>query len=451
MRTHLVLIRALCAAIVSVAGTVTALAEDALTPEDRAAVVRDLAAAIRSGYVLESKGAEIATALLTSLQEGRFDSATTVDELAASLTLELRASSNDLHLRVSRTGQDRANASAVGGGGGGAGCQGPRREGPQAELGGTYSHRMLPGNVGVLEVAVLGRPLEEMEESLKALAGADGIIVDLRDCPGGMREAIDNLASVVFDRPELLVTLNIRGEEPQRVFTLEEPPGGVRFTGKLVFLLTSGRTGSGCEELAYDLKYHEKAILVGETTAGAGNGSTRGLTDIGHGLEAFIPNFRAEHPRHAQGFEGVGVAPDVSVSAGSALDQAHLLALSRIRDATTDLARRRELERVMLDAAAGSAEQTLRNVAAERRSRELEGSFGGGMRLAAREGGLRLENAQRGLSLSLEEEGMDTYAVIGTPGQKLRLVRDASGAVTAIEVSSPGGGSWRRSDRVAEN
>ena len=84
----------------------------------------------------------------------------------------------------------------------------------------------------------------------------------------------------------------------------------------------------------------------------------------------------------------------------------------------------------------------------ERRLRSLAGAFEGGKRLVVADGRLHLEN-DAGMSVPLAEEEKDTYALVGTPGQRLRLDRDGSGAVVAISISAPGGGDWRRSARVA--
>jgi hypothetical protein len=159
---------------------------------------------------------------------------------------------------------------------------------------------------------------------------------------------------------------------------------------------------------------------------------------------------RPEHPRHPEGFEGVGVKPDVAVPSSAALDEAHLLALSRILESTKDEARRRGLERAILDVSVRSARDRLERVATERPLRLLEGSFAGGKRLVVRDGRLWID-FERPPDIPLTEEGTDSYALVGTPGQKLRLVRDGSGAVTAIEVSGPAGRDWRRSERVVND
>jgi hypothetical protein len=420
-------------------------------------VVKTLAGAIREGYVLEKEGEKIADELLALLGQGEFEGAATLDEFAASLTRNLYAISRDRHLRVTPRGQDPASAVGARGAGCGGGASdgegGPAPSRPRARRmapASNFSSRVLAGDVGVLEVGILAPPLEELERSLKKVAGSEALIVDVRACPGGSMDAIRTLASALFDKPLHLVTHRIRGGEPFKVHTQEAAPGGASFAGKPVYVLTSSLTGSGCEEFTFDVKYHDRAVVVGENTAGAGHGLIGSLTDLGSGLEALVPNMRPEHPRFAGGFEGIGVPPDVDVPASTALTQAHQLALASLIEDQKDPARRAELERAFLEVSMEHARGMRQRVASERRLRPVAGVYEGGKRLVVANGKLRLEN-ESGMVLHLEEEATDTFTMLLTPGQKLRIVRDRSGAVTAIEISGPGGEGWRRSARVAES
>ncbi len=430
--------------------------DEGISREAREAVVKTLAGAIRDGYVLEKAGERIADELLVLHAQGEFEGDATPDGFASSLTRKLFEISGDRHLRVSLRGRDPAGAGCEGGagageGGGGEGQPGPEhrrvlRMAPESN----FSSRVLAGGVGLLEVGILTPPLEAMERSLKDLAGSDALIVDVRRCPGGSMDAIRDLASVFFEKPEHLVTHRIRGGEPFEVHTGDRPLAGARFAGKPAFILTSNRTGSGCEEFAFDIKYHDRAVVVGEKTAGAGHGLVGSLTDLGYGLEALVPNMRPEHPRFPGGFEGIGVPPDVAVPASAALMQAHQLALASLIETEKEPGRRAELERTLLEVSMEHAREMRRQVASERRLRPLAGAYEGGKRLVIAGGELRLED-DSGRVIHLEEEGTDTYAMLFTPGQKLRIVRDRAGTVVALEISGPGGEGWKRSPRMAES
>ena len=104
---------------------------------------------------------------------------------------------------------------------------------------------------------------------------------------------------------------------------------GVRFgTTKPVYVLTSGNTFSGGEELAYDLQQLRRATVVGERTKGGAHPRT------GHRLhphlELTVPTGRAINPVSGTNWEGVGVVPDVAVPADRALTVAHEQACAQL-------------------------------------------------------------------------------------------------------------------------
>jgi C-terminal processing protease CtpA/Prc len=110
----------------------------------------------------------------------------------------------------------------------------------------------------------------------------------------------------------------------RQFWTLPYVPG-IRFgSDKPVYVLTSQRTFSGGEELAYDLQQLGRAVIVGETTGGGAH-ARRGFRLTDH-LEAHIPVARALNPHSGRNWEGTGVAPDVAIEADQALDAALRLA-----------------------------------------------------------------------------------------------------------------------------
>lgn len=54
------------------------------------------------------------------------------------------------------------------------------------------------------------------------------------------------------------------------------------------------------------------------------------MVPLPHGFVAFIPNFRSINPVTETDWQGVGVRPDVEVSADKALETAHKLARERL-------------------------------------------------------------------------------------------------------------------------
>ena len=97
---------------------------------------------------------------------------------------------------------------------------------------------------------------------------------------------------------------------------------------KPVFVLASPATFSGGEELTYDLQVLKRALVVGEVTGGGANPG--GPVPLGHQFFVNMPGGQAVNPVTGTSWEGVGVKPDIRVSAAAALRKAHELAVDRL-------------------------------------------------------------------------------------------------------------------------
>jgi C-terminal processing protease CtpA/Prc len=138
------------------------------------------------------------------------------------------------------------------------------------------------------------------------------------------------LVSYLLEPERILVNTFVGrdGTVTDETWTTTDLPGR-RFT-KDVYLLTSGYTFSAAEEFAYDLKNLKRATIVGETTGGGANPVD--MVRIDDRFEVSIPTARAVNPISKTNWEGVGVAPDVSVPATEALETAHRAAVAKRAD-----------------------------------------------------------------------------------------------------------------------
>ena len=103
---------------------------------------------------------------------------------------------------------------------------------------------------------------------------------------------------------------------------------GKRSVDQPVYILTSGRTFSAAEEFTFDLKNLERATVVGDTTGGGGHTVASHMFDFdGFRIGIRLPFGRAYNPENDEGWEGVGVIPDIPVPADQALEVAQLDAL----------------------------------------------------------------------------------------------------------------------------
>lgn len=106
------------------------------------------------------------------------------------------------------------------------------------------------------------------EASFSAMSkGAKGVIVDLRNDPGGFLDIAVQIAGWFLNPGDVVVQENIRGQEPQ---TLKADGNGY-FSKLPIVVLVNGGSASASEILAGALKDNRGAKLVGEKTFGKGS------------------------------------------------------------------------------------------------------------------------------------------------------------------------------------
>lgn len=189
--------------------------------------------------------------------------------------------------------------------------------------------QLLPGDVSYIDLRNFGHPEivgAAYDAAMSLVAGTKSLVLDLRQNHGGEPDGVAYLLSHFFAEGDSrhLNDIYIRADNSTHQFWTI-PSAMPRFTGP-IYVLTSRHTGSGAEECAYDLQTQKRATLVGETTVGAANPG--GWIPLVHGFMAFIPMARAINPVTKTNWEHVGVKPDVSVPAASAMKVAYVAILN---------------------------------------------------------------------------------------------------------------------------
>jgi hypothetical protein len=281
----------------------------------RAAVVNAAADALRQRYVHPDVGRRAAEALEAALAAGKYDDIVQPWAFSERLSADLEAVAHDKHLRVSARGPAPMPAVTPGGA--------PPGAPPRSEFGVVRADR-LPGNVGYIEIVALPAPeafKPPVDRAMASLADTRALIIDLRRNPGGTPHAEVYLASYFLDPAKAVAVNRIvwrnPGTETFRTDDFMSSPTPYWYRDKPVYVLTSARTFSGGEAVAYDMQALKLATIVGETTGGGANpGGGAPLTaDFG----MFMPSGRGENPTTGTNWEGVGVKPDVAASAADAL------------------------------------------------------------------------------------------------------------------------------------
>jgi C-terminal processing protease CtpA/Prc len=199
------------------------------------------------------------------------------------------------------------------------------------QVGGIATVQRLDGNVGYLDVRAMhdaGHAGQAAIAAMTLLAHTDVLLIDLRRNGGGDPGMVALYCSYLFDDTTHLNDLYWRDDDSTRQWwTLPYVPGP-RFGGtKPVYVLTSGDTFSGAEELAYDLT-RGRATLIGERTRGGAHPG--GRYRVATHLKAAVPSGRAINPVTGTNWEGTGVEPDLELPATDAFDAAYRLALDHV-------------------------------------------------------------------------------------------------------------------------
>lgn len=306
---------------------------------------------LRANYVFPELAAQVAAGIEARLAAGEYDN---LDEIALTelLTSHLQSATGDKHLAVRLGGGPRPG----GPGPGRPGPAGPDGRGPGPANGkpgepgdhevmrlkmrqrgrldnfGIHRVERLDGNVGYLDLRRVPVPENAgpaISAAMELVSGTYALIIDLRRNGGGAVHGVALWISYLL--PEEPVHLNdvFRADtgETRQFWSLPYLPGS-RYTGRPVYVLTSGRTFSGGEDFAYTLQALGRAEVIGETTGGGAH-PTRGFP-VSPAVHVAIPFARSVNPVTGTNWQGTGVVPDTPVPADEAYGTAYAKALRHV-------------------------------------------------------------------------------------------------------------------------
>ncbi len=145
---------------------------------------------------------------------------------------------------------------------------------------------------------------DELGPVLAAIAeeAATGVILDLRHNPGGLLEAVVNVASRFLKEGVVIIVKDNEGnQEAIRVKRQQVT------TELLMVVLVDAFSASGSEVLAGALQDHDRAIIAGSTTFG--KGSVNAIYGLRDGSGLYVTTARWLTP-NGRLIEGEGIAPD---------------------------------------------------------------------------------------------------------------------------------------------
>lgn len=322
----------------------------ALTPEVRDQVIGKLSETLTRNYVYPDKAAAMNQFIQKKQLEKGYDNANDPQKFANDLTKDLRSVQQDTHLSVRYDPDLEKKVNAFE-----ATAQKDSSD-LEKERSQNFFFRkaeILRGNIGYINLTNFAEANDLSRKTAQAafqfVANTDALILDLRNNFGGRNEMAKEVADYFFAKPQLAGKSFNRitdGWTDDWVGKRSEIGEGLRLTMPL-YLLTSERTFSAAEGLAYNLKYLRNAVTVGVKTRGGAH-QTRSFA-LGNGFVGFIPFTRSENVVTKTDWEGTGVEPNIPIKEEQALLKAQELILKNKLSAISDAVEKRKLEWVLND------------------------------------------------------------------------------------------------------
>src|SRR5579875_2504584 len=192
----------------------------------------------------------------------------------------------------------------------------------------------LDGNVGYIDLRWVAMPAAAgpaIAAAMELVAGTYALVIDLRRNGGGSPDGVAFWCSYLLDEKPTHLNDIFHADtgETRQFWALPYLPGD-RYLDRPVYLLTSGRTFSGGEDLCYTLQAFGRAQVVGETTGGGAH-PTRPFP-VSAAVHIAVPFARSVSPVTGTNWQGTGVVPDIPVPEAEAYDVAYARALEHVLD-----------------------------------------------------------------------------------------------------------------------
>ena len=171
-------------------------------------------------------------------------------------------------------------------------------------------HKYLGEGFGYLRIAQFqARTAREVREAiikLKDSGNLNGLIIDLRNNPGGLLSQAIKITDFFLDNGEIVSTKSRKASENRKWFA----KSGDLTNGKTIIVLINYGSASASEIVAGALKDHKRAILLGENSYG--KGSVQSIIPLrnGGGMRLTISKY---YLHSGKSISEVGVSPDILV------------------------------------------------------------------------------------------------------------------------------------------
>ncbi len=168
--------------------------------------------------------------------------------------------------------------------------------------------KMLPGGIGHLRISQFSETTnDELKAALEELRRQEGkgLVLDLRNNPGGLLNSVVDVASQFLDSGMVLYELDARGNRDDW-----KVRGGGRAKDIPMVVIINQFSASASEVLAGALMDHQRATITGVTSFGKGSVNT--LRKLEDGSAVYFTVARWYTPNGTL-IEGKGITPEIVV------------------------------------------------------------------------------------------------------------------------------------------
>jgi carboxyl-terminal processing protease len=172
----------------------------------------------------------------------------------------------------------------------------------------------MEGDYGYLRISAFNEPTgEETNNAVKALEAQNpkmkGLVLDLRDNPGGLLDQAIEVSDVFLDGGEVV---SQRGRDPRDVERYNARPGDLLHGLPMVVLINSG-SASAAEIVAGALQDRHRAELVGITSFG--KGSVQTVIPLRNGADGALKLTTARYyTPSGRSIQKTGITPELEVA-----------------------------------------------------------------------------------------------------------------------------------------
>lgn len=194
----------------------------------------------------------------------------------------------------------------------------------------SVTYQMLSdGHTGLIRIfefnATTPAQFKEAVDTLLA-AGADRLIYDLRNNPGGQLDSVLSVLSYLLPKGSLLIQIHDAQGNVETYSDTEETDHTVDCP---MAVLINGNTASAAELFTSCLRDYQKVTIVGEKSFG--KGCMQYVYSLPNG-GALTLTTRMYSPPSGENYDGVGITPHVSASLSEEAAQLNLLKLNEEND-----------------------------------------------------------------------------------------------------------------------